>query len=81
MAASTKVKEAVAQLVRALGAGRVERGLLRYPTETNSYGLGATDLDYVLSRFIGQELILILMPLNARTEAHQTSNHMQEEET
>lgn len=81
MAVSTEAKEVIAQLVRALGAGRVERGLLRYPTETDSYGLGATDLDYLLSKYIGQQLIVILIPLNAQTEADQKFNQMEEEET
>jgi len=63
MAVSRKAKELLTELVEQLGAGTVEKGLLRYPTRTDSYGLGATDLEYLLSRFIGDEVIVIIMPL------------------
>jgi len=63
MLVTRETKELLGQLVEQLGAGRVVRGLLRYPTRTESYGLGATDLEYLLSRFIGEEVIVIIMPL------------------
>jgi len=64
MRISTQAMETLAQLVQELEAGHVLQGLLRFPTEIDGHAVGSTDLEYWLSPFIGQQVIVILMPLD-----------------
>ena len=57
------VKEAVARLVKELEAGLVLRGVLRFPSESDTWAIGDTDLEYILYKYRGMQVVLILLPL------------------
>jgi len=56
-------KETLARLVEELEAGRLVQGILRFPSESDAWAIGSSDLEYLLSQYLGMEVILILLPL------------------
>lgn len=63
MEVKKEAKEAVARLVKELEAGLVLRGVLRFPSESDAWAIGRTDLEYVLYKYRGMQVVLILLPL------------------
>ena len=53
MEVKKEVKEAVARLVKELQAGLVVRGVLRFPSESDTWAIGRTDLEHILHKYRG----------------------------
>jgi len=62
--ATRKAKKIVARLESDLGPGWVLRGLVVYPSEGDTYTVAGRDVDYVLSEFVGREVVLLILPVS-----------------
>lgn len=61
---SIEAKEKLTELVQGLKAGHILEGMLRFPSESNTWGIGSNDLDYILWEYIGSEVLLFILPLS-----------------
>lgn len=62
--ATRKAKKIVARLESDLGPGWVLKGRVLYPSEGDAYTVAGKDLDYLLSKYVGREVLLLVLPVS-----------------
>lgn len=63
MRTTREAREALAQLVKGLGMGPVVYGVLSDPSRIESYPWEVVDVERLLGDFVGEDIVLIVIPL------------------
>jgi len=54
-----KASDVAAALATDLGVGWVVRGVLHYPSTNDTHTVAGKDVDYVLARYVGREVLVV----------------------